>query len=158
MDRDEEGVAAALAIVPFLYMAWFFTWFGTFAGTCTGSDPKSLVAGMLYSVLFYAVGIFCLHRSDLGTAGVVLALPLLVLLLRQAAWAAELFVVVNIEGRSACSLMMGEEFGEARGGGLEYVSASYYFLVSMGSLGAILLSHWRHRKSQRPKQLGDAID
>jgi len=151
MDRDKEGVAAALAIMPFLYIAWFFTWFGTFAGTCTGSDPKSLSAGVVYSVLFYAAGIFCLRRSDLGILGLIIALPLLILLIEQAFWAVELFGTVNINGRSACTLMMGEDFGEARGGWLEQIAALYYFGVSILSLWAIGLSHYRYRRSDRAR-------
>ncbi len=145
MARDQEGVAAALAVMPMLYLAWFLSWFGTFATTCTGSDPKTLGTGMILSVVFYAAGIFCLHRSDLGTVGFVIALPLVLLLLRQAAWAAELFVVVHINGRSACSLMMNEEFGETHGG-WEYVYPIYYFIASAWSVAATVLSHRRHRR------------
>ena len=152
MDRDSEGVAAVMAIVPILYLAWSLSWFGTFATTCTGGDPKSLGTGMILSVLFYAAGIFCLHRSDLGTLGLVVALPLVLLLMRQAAWAAELFVVVNIDGRSACNLMMEEEFGEARGGLVENLYAPYYFLASLGSLAALFLSHRRYRQSHKPRR------
>jgi hypothetical protein len=47
VDRDREGVAAVVAIIPMLYLAWFLSWFGTFATTCTGSDPKSLGTGMI---------------------------------------------------------------------------------------------------------------
>ena len=148
---DSVAAAAALAIVPFLYMAWFLTWFGTFAGTCTGSDPKSLSAGVAYSVLFYAAGIFCLQRSDLGAAGAVFALPLVVLLLNQAAWGAKLFMVVYVEGRSACSLMTGEEFGESDGG-VEYLHPLYYLAVSAGSVAAIVRSHWRYRRSRKQTQ------
>jgi hypothetical protein len=82
VDRDREGVAAVVAIIPMLYLAWFLSWFGTFATTCTGSDPKSLGTGMILSVLFYAAGIFCLHRNDLGTTGLIIALPLAFLVLR----------------------------------------------------------------------------
>lgn len=152
MDRDGEGIAAVIAVVPILYLAWLLSWFGTFATTCTGSDPKSLGTGMILSVLFYAAGIFCLHRSDLGTLGLVVALPLVLLLIQQTIWAAELFIVVNVDGRSACNLMMGEEFGEARGGAAEYVYAPYYFLASLGSLAALFLSHRRYRQSHKPRR------
>jgi hypothetical protein len=157
MARDQEGIAAVLAIVPMLYLAWCLSWFGTFATTCTGSDPKSLGTGMILSVVFYAAGIFCLHRSDLGTVGLALALPLVLLLLRQATWAAELFVVVHINGRSACSLMMGDDYGETDGG-WEYVYPFYYFIASAWSVAATVLSHWRHRRSRKPTLPLDAFD
>ena len=144
MDRDQEGVAAVLAIAPMLYLAWLLSWLGTFATTCTGGDPKSLGAGMILSVLFYAAGIFCLQRSSLGVGGLLLALPLCLLLLRQGAWAVELFVDVNIDGHSACNLIMGEGFGEARGGWLEQTYSIYYFGISIISLWAIGYSHWRY--------------
>ncbi|MEO3429732.1 hypothetical protein AAFN88_12780 [Pelagibius sp. CAU 1746] len=140
-------MAAVLGVVPLLYIAWLLSWFGTFAGTCTGADPKSLGAGMFYSAAFYAGGILCLLCRKLNTEGFLCALPLIVLLIWQAIWSFELFTVVFLEGHSACTFMMGSYFGEARGG-QEYIYVFYYVGVSVASLMAIGLSHFRYRRSQ----------
>lgn len=146
MRRDRRGIAALAGAVPFLYVGWYLSWYGTFAGTCTGSDPKSLGAGMFLSMLPFATALFILHLSNLSVVGLTFALPVAFLLAKQAIWGAELFWVVNIAGRSACSLMMGEDFGEARGGWLEQMSALYYFAVSAFSIWTIGRSHWRFRQ------------
>ena len=143
-------MAAVLGVVPLLYVGWLFTWFGTFAGTCTGADPKSLGAGMFFSAVFYAGGILCLLWSKLGTEGALCAVPLVGLLLWQTVWSIELGIVVFIEGHSACTFMMGHYMGEARGGD-EYVYVCYYLLVSLASLMAIGLSHYRYRRSDRAR-------
>jgi hypothetical protein len=147
-------MAAVLGVVPLLYVGWLLTWFGTFAGTCTGGDPKSLGAGMIYSLVFYAGGILCLHRSNLGTEGALCAFPLVVLLLWQAVWSLELFIVVFIVGHSACSFMTGNHFGEAKGG-WEYAYVCYYVLVSFASLMAIGQSHCRYRRSDAARAQHD---
>lgn len=152
MGRDRRGVAALVAAVPLLYVAWYLSWYGTFATTCTGSDPKSLGAGMFLSLLPFAAALFTLHLSNLNVVGLVLSLPVAFLFARQALWSAELFWVVNIEGRSACSLMMGEDFGAATGGWLEQIYALYYFGLSAFSLIALCWSHrryWREREGDR---------
>ena len=48
--------------------------------------------------------------------------------------------------------MMGSYFGEARGG-QEYVYVCYYVLVSLASLMAIGLSHFRYRRSQHARAM-----
>ena len=144
-------MAAVIGVVPLLYIGWLFTWFGTFAGSCTGADPKSLAAGMFYSAVFYASGIFCLLWSKLSTEGFLCALPLVLLLLWQGIWSFDLAIVVFVEGHSACTFMMGSYFGEARGG-TEYLYIVYYVLVSLISLMAIGLSHYRHRRSQNSRE------
>ena len=144
MGRDRTGIAALLAAVPFLYIGWYLSWYGTFATTCTGSDPKSLGAGMFLSLLPYAVAILALHLSNLSRAGMLFSIPLVLLFAKQALWGVELFIVVNVDGRSACNLMMEEDFGEASGGLLEQVYSIYYFGGSMLCLWAIGCSHWRY--------------
>ena len=146
LKRDHEGVAAVLAVMPILYIAWLLSWFGTFATTCAGGVPDSLGSGMVLSALFYGAGMFCLHRSDLGVAGLLLALPLSFLLLWQAVWAADLLIEANLFGRSACTLMMGEDFGEAKSEWSERIYSLYYFMVSVGSLWALAYSHWQFRR------------
>ena len=136
--------------VSFLYLAWFLSWFGTFATTCTGSDPKSLASGLILSLSPYMVSIAGLRIGRLNAIGLALSLPLAILLARQALWAAQLFAVVNVAGRSACSHMFDEDFGPVQGGWLEYIYAPYYFSISMLSLYAIAYSYWRYRQDRKP--------
>lgn len=131
--------------VGFLCLAWFLSWFGTFATTCTGSDPKSLAGGLILSLGPYIVSIAALRVGRLNAVGLVLSLPLVYLLVQQAYWGAQLFGVVNVSGRSACSHMFDEEFGLASGEWLEYLYAPYYFSISIAVVYAIGYSHWCYR-------------
>ncbi|WP_420348621.1 hypothetical protein [Pelagibius sp.] len=130
--------------IAFLYLAWFLSWFGTFATTCTGSDPKSLAGGLVLSVGPYLVSFACLRFARINPLGLIVALPLMLLLVRQAYWGAQLFIVVTVNGRSACSHMFGEEFGPSQGGWLEQVYAPYYLFVSLGAIAALGYAHWCH--------------
>ena len=136
---------AGLAIA-FLYIAWPLSWLGTFVTTCTGSDPKSLTAGILYSGLFYLTAVAILRFDRLNTLGFVFSLPLFPLLSWQGIWGMRLFFMVNIGGQSACNLILGEEAGPVRGGWIQQIHAPYYILVSTGSLCAIVYSYWRYRE------------
>lgn len=151
-----EGMAGGMAVflTMFLYVAWFVTWGGTFMTTCTMGDAKSLGGAMIYSILIYLAPIITLPKHGLSTLGLVLTTPLVLLLSHQAIWAVELFVVVSVDGRSACNLMMGDDYGVARGGWVEQSYAFYYFAVSVASLWAIASSHRRFRQNKSPG-LGD---
>lgn len=136
---------AAIA-VPVLYLAWLLSWYGTFATTCTGSDPKSLAAGMILSALPYLAGMLLLGLFRLEFAGLILSIPLFPLLSWQAIWGARLFIIHNIDGRSACTLIVGMDMGTARGGELEHFYALYYFFVSVLSMILIVYSYRRSRR------------
>jgi len=138
----------AMLLMTFLYVACFITWTGTFMGSCTMADAKSLGGAMIYSCLYYLGAILTLPRCPLGRVGTIMSLPLCLALIWQTVWGAKLYVVVNVDGLSACNLMMGEGYGEARGGWLELLYAPYYLLASVGSLGATLLSHRRYRQEK----------
>ncbi len=114
--------------------------------SCTMGDAKSLGGAMILSFLIFLAPITTLPKHGLSMFGLLLAVPLIFLLLRQGVWAVELFVVVSIEGRSACSLMMGDDYGVAKGGWLEHSYAFYYFITSVASLWAIASSHRRYRR------------
>lgn len=135
--------------ICFLHLAWFLSWFGTFATTCTGSDPKSLAAGTILSLGPYLVSVASLHFGRLNFVGLVLSLPIVLLLARQAFWGAQLFVVVNVNGRSACSHMFWEEFGPSRGGWFEQIYGPYYFLIGVASIIAVVYSAWRYEEAQK---------
>jgi hypothetical protein len=139
----------AMFLMMFLYVAWFITWTGTFMGTCTMADAKSLGGAMICSCLYYLGGATSLPIYPLGRMGGVMAVPLCIALVWQTIWGAKLLLVVNLNGLSACNLMMGEGYGEARGGWIELLYAPYYLLASVGSLTAILLSHRRYRQERR---------
>ncbi|MGF1629623.1 MAG: hypothetical protein ACFCUT_09145 [Kiloniellaceae bacterium] len=132
--------------VMLLHVAWFITWGGSVMASCTMADAKSLGGAMIYSCLFYLGPILSLPSHPLGKAGLIASLPLCLALIWQTAWGMKLFVIVNVDGLSACNLMMGEGYGEARGGWIEALYAPYYTLVSVSSLVAILLSYRRHRQ------------
>ena len=141
--------------IAFLYIAWPLSWLGTFVATCTGSDPKSLTAGILYSVFFYLTAVVILWFSRLSTLGLIFSLPLFPLLIWQAMWGMQLFFVVNIDGQSACNLMFDEEAGPIRGGWIQQIHAPYYVLVSAGAPCAIVCSYWRYRRErERPVLVG----
>jgi hypothetical protein len=146
---DEAVFSMAVVLVILLYAAWFITWGGTVMASCTMADAKSLGGAMIYSCLFYLGAILSLPAHPLGRVGTIASLPLCLALIWQTAWGATLFVVVNVNGLSACNLMIGEGYGEARGGWLEYVYAPYYLVVSVGSLAAILLSYRRQSRIRR---------
>lgn len=85
-------------------------------------------------------------------------MPLVPLMLWQAAWGFELFVLLNINGRNACNLMMGEEFGEADSDWFELLYAPYYISMSLASVFAIACSHWRYRRTRKNLVAGsDAV-
>lgn len=67
----------------------------------------------------------------------------------QAGWGAQLFVITNINELSACSLVKEEYYGEAMGGWLEQLYGPYYFLVSAGSVFAVICSAWRCEREQK---------
>ena len=141
--------------VTILYLAWAVSWGGTFMTTCTMGDSKSLGGALILSPIFYLCAFFILAIMRAGVGTLLFSLPLMALLLWQAAWAVRLFIVTNIHGLSPCNLMMGEHFGTAHGGFIELVYAPYYFLVSIGSLGFIAYSHRRYRRQLRsPVELG----
>jgi hypothetical protein len=121
-------------------------------------DAESLGGAMIASFVFYLGVIAALPRLRLGVLGLLLSLPLVPLMIWQATWGTKLFFVVNVSGQSACNLMFGEGYGEAGGGWFEQAVAPYYVLVSIGSLLAIVASHWHHRQSQKPKLQIDAFD
>lgn len=136
----------AIFAVPILYIAWFLTWGGTFMTTCTMGDPKSLAGAILYSCVPYAAAFSFLISQHLRLSGLVLSLPLVPLMLWQAVWGAELFILFNIGGQNACNLITGEEFGAAEGDWFELLYAPYYFLTSVSSIAGLAYSHWRHRQ------------
>lgn len=137
---------AAVAVL-ILYLAWLLSWSGTFATTCTGSDPKSLAGGMILSALPYLVCMLLLWLCRLERAGLILSIPLFPLMSWQAIWGARLFVIHNIDGRSACTLIDGMDMGIARGGAWEQFYAPYYFFVSVLSMILIVYSYKRVRRS-----------
>lgn len=169
MDGDEVGAFDAgcseplvplvpLAVFPVLYIAWFLSWFGTAAPTCTSASTDSLRAGLLFSAPFFAAGIFYLHRYRLGHVGLILALPLGYLLAQQALWAVELFQLVNMNGRSACTLMKGYDYGEAQDGWVERSYAPYYFITSVGCLAAATASYWRYLRTPPVATIPEIFD
>src|SRR3546814_9363086 len=96
-----------------LYFAWLVSWGGTFATTCPMGDCKSLKAAMMMSSIFYHGTLTVLPRLRLNVIGVILALPLAMLMTWQAIWAVKLFLILSVNGRSACSLMFGGDYGPA---------------------------------------------
>lgn len=147
-----------VAIFPILYLAWFLSWFGTVATTCTGASTGSVSFGLMISTPFFGAGILCLCRYNLGTVGLLLALPLACLLAHQAVWAVELFSIVNVNGRSACTLITGDDFGEAHDGWVERSYAPYYFALNVGSLLATAASYWRHLRRSRTATIPEIFD
>lgn len=139
----------ASAAVTILYFAWAVSWLGTFATTCTMGDAKSLGGALVLSPWFYLCSFYGLSMLRAGVGTLLFSLPLMALMVWQAAWAARLFFVTNIHGLSPCNLMKGEFFGAAHGGFIELLYAPYYFLVSISSLGFIAYSHWRYRQEMR---------
>ena len=144
----EDGSLAAW-VIPVLYLAWALSWGGTFMTTCTMGDPKSLAGALMFSCIPYAAAIAVLLARQLGPIGLTIALPLVPLMLWQAAWGFELFVLLNINGRNACNLMMGEEFGEADSDWFELLYAPYYVSMSLASVIAIAYSHWRYQRTRK---------
>jgi hypothetical protein len=156
--RSGEPLLPLVAVFPVLYIAWFLSWFGTVAPTCTSASTDSLRAGLMFSAPFFAVGIFCLHRYKVGHVGLILALPLGYLLAQQALWAVELFDLVNMDGRSACTLMKGYDYGEVHDGWVERSYAPYYFITSVGSLAATATSYWRYLRTLPAVTIAETFD
>jgi len=148
----------AIVMVVVLYFAWLVSWGGTFATTCAMGDYKSLKAAMIMSSVFYLGTLAALPRLRLSFIGVLLALPLAFLMLWQAIWGVKLFLVLNVEGRSACSLMFGGDYGPAHGGWFDLTLPPYYILVSLCSLAGLGVSHWRYRRSLKPRPSLGAFD
>ena len=140
---------AAIVAVPILYLAWTYTWVGTYATTCTMGDAKSLVGALVSSWMFHLASFLLLRFNNLGLVGLALSLPLVPLMVRQADWGLRLFVITNINNQSACSLIKGEDYGEAMGGWFEQLFGPYYLLVSVASLIAIAYAHWRYWQERR---------
>lgn len=147
----KDRFIAAIVAVPTLYLAWYFMWLGTFATTCTMGDPKSLTSALVFSFLPYLIGTTFLYLGALHPAALLVAVPLVLLMVWQALWGAQLTVVVDIGGRSACTLMMREEFGTAKGGWLEFLYGPYYILTAVGSTGALLRAYLRYENWKRQK-------
>ena len=149
-----DKLVAALVAVPVLYFAWYLTWLGTFATTCPMGDPDSLEAGIILSFLPYLVAMISLWFGRLPIVGLIASLPLFPLALWQVDWSFRLFLVLNVNGRNACNLIMGEEFGDANGWLFEHLYAPYYLLAGLGTVGAVMYSHWRHRQLSKVSEAG----
>jgi hypothetical protein len=153
-----KGGGVAVLMVAILYFAWLISWGGTFATTCPMGDYKSLRAAMVMSSAFYIGTLTVLPRLRLNFTGMILSLPLAMLMSWQAIWAVKLFLVLSVDGRSACSLMFGGDYGLARGGWFDLILPPYYFLVSLGALAALAASHWRHLRARKAPTKANVFD
>ena len=73
--------------VTILYFAWVVSWGGTFMTTCTMGDSKSLGGALILSPIFYLCAFFILAILRAGVRTLLFSLPLMALMIWQAAWA-----------------------------------------------------------------------
>lgn len=109
-------------------------------------DAQPLKLAILVSVVPYIAGLVLLSSARLGKLGLCLCVPLVPIMAWQTFWGSRLFVIVNVEGLSDCTLTTGEPFGSASDDWLEQVAGSYYALVSLGSILGIAHAYRRYRR------------
>ncbi|NIA72521.1 hypothetical protein HBA54_28430 [Pelagibius litoralis] len=137
---------AGVATSILLYFAWLVSWHQVYIDHCPMGDAQPLKLAIFLSVVPYVVGFTLLSSLRLRIPALVLSLPLIPMMVWQGIWGLRLFVIVNVEGLSACTLTVGAPFGSASDDWLEQVAGSYYFLVSVGSILGLAHAYRRFRR------------
>lgn len=154
LKEQMPGIAASIL----LYFAWMLSWHQVYVGHCPMGDAQPLEIAILLSAVPYIVGFMLLGSLRMKTAGLILSLPLVPMMAWQGIWGMRLFIVVNIEGLSACTLTVGAPFGPASADWLEQGAGLYYIFVSTVSiLGLGYAYRRRWRDANRRRQL-EAFD
>lgn len=135
----------AIASVLAFYLGLLNTFLARFAGTCTQGDADRLW-GILISVPFFLLAVFCLARTKHPGGAMIVCLPGLILLLWQGAFAVELSIGVLVHDFSACQVLqhMPQEYS-----GHEVTFAVLWPAVILGTLGAIAIVYFV-RRSRAP--------
>jgi hypothetical protein len=115
-----------------LYVGVLNTFLARFAGTCTQGDADRLW-GILISVPFLLLAVFCLSRTKHVGGTMIASLPALLLMLWQGVFAAELLLGVFVDNSSACEILEDMPYEYS---GSEVPLAILWAVVIFGSFAA----------------------
>ncbi|MBT9373446.1 hypothetical protein [Rhizobium sp. CSW-27] len=124
-----------------LYAGLLNTILARSVGTCTQGDAGHLW-GILISVPFFLLAVFCLTRTKSLRTTMIACLPAWMLLLWQAVFAAEFSYGVFVNNFSACQVLQGIPYGYT---GDESTLAALWTTVVFGTLAATALVYFVRR-------------
>lgn len=124
-----------------LYVGVLNTILARFAGTCTQGDADRLW-GILISVHFFFLAVFCLSRTKHLGVTMIASLPALLLMLWQSVFAAELLLGVFVHHSSACEVLEGVPYEYS---GSEVPLAILWAVVIFGSFAATATAYFVRR-------------
>jgi hypothetical protein len=145
----------ALGVLSFALAVW---WTHSGMDLCTMSEPAALKMSVVLTFFPYLIAMGLLARARMGPMATACALPVVLFLLLQAAWAVQLVITTNINGMTSCYMIKAYYYGQARGGWFEQAIGPYYIIVSIASICLVALSHLRHRFAARPKTRAEVFD